>query len=86
MALFLFILSINPLSFPLSKVPGYKVRPPGKITKFYIASVYRRWSENLCSRHPRSKITTWSHHKIWTCNLVKINMTTFTMKEAKKSH
>ena len=30
MALILFILSVNPLSFLLSKLPGYKVGPPGK--------------------------------------------------------
>ena len=30
MALILFILSINPLLFLLSKLPGYKVGPPGK--------------------------------------------------------
>ena len=30
MALILFILSINQLSFLLSKLPGYKVGPPGK--------------------------------------------------------
>ena len=30
MALISFILSVNPLSFLLSKLPGYKVRPPGK--------------------------------------------------------
>ena len=31
MALILFILSVNPLPFPLSKLPGYKVEPPGKL-------------------------------------------------------
>ena len=30
MTLILFILSVNPLSFLLSKLPGYKVGPPGK--------------------------------------------------------
>ena len=30
MALILFILSLNPLSLPLSNLPGYKVRLPGK--------------------------------------------------------
>ena len=30
MTLLLFILSVNPLSFLLSKLPGYKVGPPGK--------------------------------------------------------
>ena len=30
MALILLILNVNPLSFLLSKLPGYKVRPPGK--------------------------------------------------------
>ena len=30
MALVLFIPSVNPLSFLLSKLPGYKVGPPGK--------------------------------------------------------
>ena len=30
MALILFILSVNPLSFLLSELPGYKVGPPGR--------------------------------------------------------
>ena len=30
MALILFILSVNPISFLLSKLPGYKIGPPGK--------------------------------------------------------
>ena len=30
MALILFILSVNPLSFMLNKLPGYKAGPPGK--------------------------------------------------------
>ena len=39
MALILFILSVNPLLFPLSKLPGYKVGPPGK-RKNYISHLF----------------------------------------------
>ena len=51
MALILFILSVNPLSFLLSKLPGYKVRPPGKrkisVSHLFFVDDLKTYAQNI---------------------------------------
>ena len=54
MALIVFVLSINPLLFILSKLPGYKAGAPGKRKNSISHLFFRDHLKMLiCSRHPR---------------------------------
>ena len=65
MALIVFVLSINPLLFILSKLPGYKAGAPGKRKNSISHLFFRDHLKMLiCSRHPRREFTSWSHHNI----------------------
>ena len=51
MALILLVLSVNPLSFLLSKLPGYKVEPSGKrknsITHLFVVDDLKTYAQDI---------------------------------------